>query len=179
MRPIRVAFMGYHNWYKGLPMLADALDLLAPEFSARLHLHVYALEGQRMEGQLRELEARLGGLTLKHGYEYGDVPMLLSGIDLGVVPSVWWDNGPQTVMEFFACGVPVLGAELGGIPDFVRDGENGMLFRGNDRWDLARRLAWIVRNPGVIPDLAGRVRPPKTMGEHAAEVERVYAERLS
>jgi glycosyltransferase involved in cell wall biosynthesis len=178
-RPIRAAFMGYNNWYKGLPMLADSLDLLTPDVLARVHLHVYALEGQQMEAQFRELESRLGGLTFRHGYAYEDIPRLLRGIDLGLVTSVWWDNAPQTVMEFFACGVPVLAAELGGIPDFVREGENGLFFRGNDRWDLARRLAWITGHPGEIPRLSAGVCPPKGMAEHAAELERIYGDRLS
>jgi glycosyltransferase involved in cell wall biosynthesis len=95
------------------------------------------------------------------------------------VPSVWWDNAPQTVMEFHACGIPVIGAELGGIPDFVRDGVNGLLFRGNDRWDLARRLAEVIRRPGVLAELRGTVRPPKTMAQHGTELEREYQDRLS
>mgnify|MGYP001266276681 CR=1 FL=1 len=132
-----------------------------------------------MEPQFRQLEPRLAALTLKHGYEYEEIPSLLAGIDLGLVPSVWWDNGPQTVMEFFACGVPVLGAELGGIPDLVRDGHNGLLFRGNDRWDLARTLAAVTAQPGMIGALAGQVRAPKSMPEHALELERIYTERLS
>jgi glycosyltransferase involved in cell wall biosynthesis len=178
-RPINLAFMGYNNWYKGLPMLADALDLLVPEVLARYHLHIYALEGQQMEPIFRTIEPRLGGLTLRHGYAYEEVPTLLAGIDLGVVPSVWWDNAPQTVMEFFAGGVPVLAARLGGIPDFVEDGRNGLLFIGNHRWDLARRLAEIARDPSVIERLRAGVHPPKTMGEHAAELERTYGRAIS
>jgi len=178
-RPIKMAFMGYNNWYKGLPMLADSLELLVPEVLRRIHLHVFALGGEQMEEQFRELEPRLGGLTLRHGYQYEEVPAMLAGIDLGLVTSVWWDNGPQTVMEFMACGVPVLAAELGGIPDFVREGENGLLFRGNDRYDLARRLAGVVASPGVISGLRRNVKPPKGMREHAAELERVYAAGLS
>jgi glycosyltransferase involved in cell wall biosynthesis len=179
LRPIRMAFMGYNNWYKGLPMLADALELLTPEVLGRIDLHVYALEGGQMEPQFRELEPRLGGLTLRHGYRYEEIPSLLAGIDLGLVTSVWWDNAPQTVMEFQACGVPVLAADLGGIPDFVRDGENGALYRGNDRWDLARKIAWLTANPGVIAGLRAGVRPPKGIAEHAGEMEQIYLDRLS
>lgn len=178
-RPIRMAFAGYNNWYKGLPMLADSLELLTPEYLARIHLFVYALNGEEMEPRLRRLEPRLAALTMRHGYEIEELPWFISGMDLGLVTSVWWDNGPQTVMEFLACGVPLLAAELGGIPDFVRDGENGLLFRGNDRWDLARRIAEVVRNPGILAHLRAGVKPPKTMAQHAAELESLYSEPLS
>jgi hypothetical protein len=174
-RPVRLAFMGYNNWYKGLPMLVESLHMLAPEVLGRVHLTVLALEGEPMERELRALGARSAGLVLRFGYDLEELPGLIGGADLGVVPSVWWDNGPQTVMEYLACGVPVLGAELGGIPDFVRDGENGLLFRGNDRWDLARRIVEIVREPARLDRLRAGVRPPKSIAEHTTELEAEYA----
>ncbi len=178
-RPIRLAFVGYNNWFKGLPMLADSLELLTPEVLAQFHLTVLALNGEAMAPQLKRLEGRLAGLSLGFGYEYHRLPQLLQGVDLGLVVSVWWDNAPQTVMEFLACGIPVLGAELGGIPEFVRDEQNGLLFRGNDRWALAGRLAGIAHDRAVLARLRAGVRPPKGMESHIGELEQVYRNRLS
>jgi glycosyltransferase involved in cell wall biosynthesis len=112
-----------------------------------------------------------------HGYKYDDIPWLLTGTDVGIVPSVWWDNGPQTVIEYLACGVPVVGARLGGIPDFVDHGRNGLLFEGNNRCDLARTLASIVAEPRILDTLRAGARGTriKTMAEHAAELEGLYA----
>jgi Glycosyl transferases group 1/Glycosyl transferase 4-like domain len=177
-RPVRAVFMGYNNYYKGLPMLLDSLALMKPAGLARLHLCVHAKGADEAAGRLEELRARLGGLTVRGSYNYDDVPALLAGKDVGLVPSVWWDNGPQTVMEFFACGLPVIGAELGGIPDLVRHGVNGLLFRGNDRDALARTLEAVAAEPGRLADLRRNVRPPPTMSEHAVKVEALYNECL-
>lgn len=177
-RLIRLVFMGFNTYYKGLEMLAESLDLMKPEDLGRFHLYVYAQEGQSMEWWFRRLEPRLGGLTIQHGYRYKDIPWMLGGKDAGIVPSVWWDNAPQTVFEYLACGVPVLGARLGGIPDFVKDGENGLLFRGNDRFDLARTLAEIARRPERLAELRRNVRPPKDITEHAVELEQLYEKCL-
>lgn len=174
-RPVRAVFMGYNNWYKGLPMLADALELMPADELRRLHLFLYAQAGENIEWRFRRLEPRLGGLTMHHGYGYYDIPWMLGGKDLGLVTSVWWDNAPQTVFEFQACGLPILGANLGGIPDFVTDGHNGLLFRGNDRYDLARRLGQIVANPASLFTLRRNVRPPKDISEHARELIDLYA----
>lgn len=173
--PVRVAFLGFNVWHKGLPLLADALAMLPGETLSRLHLSVYAGGGYGLSERFAPVEPRLAGLLLQQWYEYDDVPRLLAGAHLGVVPSVWWDNAPQTVMEMLACGVPVLGARLGGIPDFVVDGHNGLLFQGNDPADLARRLAEVAAAPETLDRLRRNVRPPKTMREHVAEMERVYA----
>ncbi|MEX2217845.1 MAG: glycosyltransferase [Phycisphaerales bacterium] len=178
-RPIRLAFMGYNNWYKGLPMLLESLALLTPEVLGRFHLHIFALGGEPADAELAGLRPRLAGLTVREGYSHDELPALLAGIDLGLVTSVWWDNGPQTVLEFLACGIPVLGAQLGGIPDFIQDGVNGLLFRGNDRWDLARRLAGIAAEPAVLARLRDNVKPPKTMTEHTSELEAIYGARVS
>lgn len=174
-RAVRAVFMGYHNWYKGLPMLLESLELLTPEVLSRLHLSVIALGGEHAEAEVRRLEPRLAGLRVVHGYRYHDLPWVLSGTDVGLVPSVWWDNGPQTVLEYQACGIPVIGAALGGIADFVRHGQDGLLFRGNDRYDLARTLAGVLRRPEYLELLRAGVRRPKGMSAHAAEMEREYA----
>jgi glycosyltransferase involved in cell wall biosynthesis len=131
-----------------------------------------------MQWRFERLRPRLAGLTYQYAYDYSDIPWLLGGRDLVVVPSVWWDNAPQTVFEAFGCGVPVLGAELGGIPDFVTHGHNGLLFRGNDRYDLARRLAECVREPAALDRLRANVRPPKSIADHGTEIEALYHELL-
>jgi glycosyltransferase involved in cell wall biosynthesis len=99
---------------------------------------------------------------------------MMGGKDLTLVPSVWWDNAPQTVFESMSCGVPVLGAAVGGIPDFVHHGVNGLLFRGNDREDLKRRLIEVIENPWQLEELRKNVRPCKSIEEHTPEMERIY-----
>jgi glycosyltransferase involved in cell wall biosynthesis len=174
-RPVRLVFMGYNNLYKGLHVFADALELLTAEYLRRIDLSVFALDGQSIEWRFRRLEPRLAGLGFTHGYQYHDIPWMLGGKDLGVVPSVWWDNAPQTVFEFFSCGVPVLGAEAGGIPDFVKNERTGVLFRGNDPFDLARKLVGLLREPWRLSEMRAQVPMPKSMELHVPELERVYA----
>jgi len=177
-RPVRLVFLGYNNHYKGLLVLADALELLTPEYLRRLAVTVYANQGRTAQWRFERLRPRLAGLTYQDAYDFSDIPWILGGKDLVVVPSVWWDNAPQTVFEAFGCGVPVLGAALGGIPDFVIDGHNGLLFRGNDRYDLARRLAETLRDPRVLDRMRRNVRPPKSIDEHGAEIEALYRSLL-
>lgn len=179
--PLRLMFMGYHNHFKGLHVLLDALELLVPEVLARIHLTIRALNAEHIERPVRRLESRLAGLSFGVGYEPSQLTPIISqeAPDLGVVPSIWWDNGPQTVMEFLSCGVPVLGARVGGIPDFVRHAENGLLFRANDRYDLARTLVKITREPEFVDRVRAGVKRPKGMIEHATEMENLYTSLLN
>ena len=52
-------------------------------------------------------------------------------VDILVVPSLL-DGRPNAIMEANACGVPVIGAPVGGIPELIRDNENGMLVAPDD-----------------------------------------------
>ena len=51
-----------------------------------------------------------------------------------VIPSEWYENNPMSVIEAFSLGKPVIGANIGGIPELIKDGENGFLFEpGNEK----------------------------------------------
>lgn len=174
VRNLRVHFMGYNNYYKGLHVLAEALEIMDPRHLRKIDLSIFALDGHTIEWMFRRLEPRLGRLHYAYAYNYHDIPWMLGGKDLTVVPSVWWDNAPQTVFESLACGVPVLGANIGGIPDFVTDGHNGLLFTANSRENLRDTLVRAIENPWMVWGLRKNVRPGKSIEAHAVEMEAVY-----
>ncbi|GIW74348.1 MAG: hypothetical protein KatS3mg103_0870 [Phycisphaerales bacterium] len=173
-RPLRLVFIGVNHWYKGLSMLADSLELLTPELLAQVALAVHAAGGRSIEYRFRRLEPRLASLRYGDAYGPQDLPWMCGGQDAGLVPSVWWDNGPQTVLEMQANGLPIIGARAGGIPDFVRHEVNGLLFRANDRYDLAATIARCVRQPELLARLRRNVVAPKTIEQHAGEIEALY-----
>lgn len=54
-----------------------------------------------------------------------------------VIPSEWYENCPMSVIESKALGTPVIGANIGGIPELIRDGEDGLLFDAGNEDALA------------------------------------------
>jgi glycosyltransferase involved in cell wall biosynthesis len=52
------------------------------------------------------------------------------------VPSEWYENNPMNVIESFALGKPVIGANIGGIPELIQEGLNGFLFESGNLDDL-------------------------------------------
>lgn len=63
-----------------------------------------------------------------------------------VVPSEWYENYSMTVIESLACGTPVVGARIGGIPEQVTHGVNGLLFESGDAADLAEQMQRLLDN---------------------------------
>jgi glycosyltransferase involved in cell wall biosynthesis len=112
--------------YKGVQYLLEAFDRLVPRLPVR-PLLIYFGDGPYMS-ELRRLRE-----TLEHrddvifaGYR-PDVPDLIGGADLCVVPSVWGEAFGLAALEPAANGVAVVASRVGGIPEVVVDGETGRL----------------------------------------------------
>jgi glycosyltransferase involved in cell wall biosynthesis len=67
-----------------------------------------------------------------------------------VLPSIALESFPMTVVEAFACSLPVIASRLGALAEIVRDGETGLLFEAGNADDLAQKLAWADANPGAM-----------------------------
>jgi glycosyltransferase involved in cell wall biosynthesis len=78
-----------------------------------------------------------------------------------VVPSTWYENAPLAVLESMAAGRPVAGAAIGGVPELIADGEDGVLFP-----------------PGDPPALLAGLRRALALGPEAGARARAKAERL-
>ncbi len=63
-----------------------------------------------------------------------------------VLPSEWYENAPMSILEAYACGTPVIGADIGGIPELITS-QTGWVFRSGDASDLAARLADAAATP--------------------------------
>jgi glycosyltransferase involved in cell wall biosynthesis len=88
------------------------------------------MAGERSPGNVRFL-----------GPLYGDdLKEILAGARFVVVPSECYENCPFSVLESFAMGKPVLGAAIGGIPELIDDGTDGLLFRPGDPADLREKI---------------------------------------
>lgn len=72
---------------------------------------------------------------------------LLQKAKFVVMPSEWYENYSMAVLEAFACGTPVLGAKIGGIPEQVIHGETGLLFESGNEDELAERLNEMLDDP--------------------------------
>lgn len=75
-----------------------------------------------------------------------------------VVPSEWYENYSMTVIESLACGTPVIGANIGGIPEQVRDGWNGHLFAPGDAVELAARMQHLLDDRDQAIEMGRRGR---------------------
>jgi glycosyltransferase involved in cell wall biosynthesis len=75
------------------------------------------------------------------GFQKGeDLASLIREARFTVYPSEWYENCPFSVMESQLYGTPVLGAEIGGIPELIQPGQTGVLFESGNQDALKRAI---------------------------------------
>jgi glycosyltransferase involved in cell wall biosynthesis len=75
-----------------------------------------------------------------------------------VFPSEWFEGLPMTIVEAFACGLPVIASRLGTMADVVADGRTGLLFTPGDADDLARKVEWARTHPAEMAEMGRAAR---------------------
>lgn len=61
---------------------------------------------------------------------------VLSEASFSVVPSEWYENNPLSVIESLCAGTPVLGANIGGIPELIENGTTGFIFESGNKIEM-------------------------------------------
>lgn len=75
-----------------------------------------------------------------------------------VLPSVCYEGFPRTIVEAYACGLPVIASRLGSMAELVDEGETGLLFNPDDPADLATKLAWADAHPADMRKMGQMAR---------------------
>ena len=87
-----------------------------------------------------------------------DVIVLFRAVDAALLTSAW-ENLPHTLLEALAAGTPVIATAVGGIPEVVRDGENGLLVPPRDVAAAASAIDRLVRDEVLRASLAAAAAP--------------------
>lgn len=79
------------------------------------------------------------------GFKSGkELEQLIQRSRFMVIPSEWYENGPMSVLECMAYGKAVIGADIGGIPEFLRY-ENGLIFESGNEKELSEKILYLLQ----------------------------------
>lgn len=75
------------------------------------------------------------------GFKAGaELEAVIKNARFTLIPSIWYDNLPNTALESFQYAKPVIAANIGSLPELVQDGYNGYLFTPGDAQELAEKI---------------------------------------
>ncbi len=172
---LRIGFTGQIAPHKGVHVLVGAFRALQAR-DRPLELHIYGGLDARPDyvARLRRLTAGDPRIHFHGRFENSRAAAILAGLDVAVVPSLWYENSPLAIMEAHAAGTPVVTAALGGMAELVRDGVDGLHFDAASSADLARRLQRLVDEPELLPRLRSGVTMPRGIDDEMRQLTAIY-----
>lgn len=171
--PIRIGYAGRITEVKGVHLLVDAFRRVNED----AELHVFG-EFDPSDGYHRRLDARADDRTTFHGW-YSDPAEPYEVCDMLVLPALWYENSPLVIQEAFAARLPVVTADVGGMAELVTHDRDGLHFRAGDVDSLAETLRRLAGSPWLVERLRDGIYDPKSLSEHAVEIENHYRAVLS
>ena len=173
-----ILFVGSLTPYKGPDVLVKAMPIVVKEVP---NTKLVFVGSGRMRDELEELSKKLG--VEKHVKFAGFIeeslkPLYYKAADVFCLPSTMSTESFGIVnLEAMACGVPIVASKIGGVPDVVKDGENGLLVPPRDSEALADAIIYLLAN-GNIREKMGKNGRRKvkdySWDKIADEVEKLY-----
>jgi glycosyltransferase involved in cell wall biosynthesis len=146
---LHILYLGHLGKAKG------SFDLVCAAKAVLEHGHelVFELVGQeQVFGDIEQLNTQIAKAGLEQfiyvrpGVPYEEKIELLRSADIFVYPS-YHEGMPMAVMEAMACGLPIIATRVGGLPDLVCPGVNGILVPAGQPDQLADAILQLIRNP--------------------------------
>ncbi len=134
------------NYRKGFDLLVEAFKNLPIK-------NLYLLAVGSGKSTIEGIDIHYTGTIRQPEY----LRQLYAAADLFIIPSRE-DNLPNTVLESMACGTPVIGFNIGGIPDMVIDGQTGLIAKPENSDDLALRIMEALNNDRLREEMGEKAR---------------------
>lgn len=146
-RPLRLGYFGRLEGEKGFNVLMEALKEIP---SDTWRLWVYGDGRDRAGHERRIVSAGLAHQILFLGtIPASEVPAHMAQCHAVILPSLQ-EGCPYVVLEALSLGVPIVGSAVGGVPDLVRDGEDGLLVPPGQPDALARAITRLIEDPRLL-----------------------------
>lgn len=147
---VHIGFASYMDDLKGWEFLADAFTRLPPSTRAKADLYfagpVDPADEQTLQNYLAQND------DIHHmDYIYDARVAFIPYLDILALPSRSESQG-MVLLEAFQAGVPVCATSVGGIPEVLEDGKNG-LFITRDGADIAQKLQVLIENPQLREEM--------------------------
>ena len=139
---------------KGIPTLLKAFSIVAEKHdNAELviaaakprdvHMKIFTKVKKKIMEQCQLFG--IGDRIRIESFDMDQMPYVYNGADIFVLPTEFEALG-LVFVEAMACGIPVIGTAVGGVPEVIQNNENGYLVEVNEPVELAKRMLWLMED---------------------------------
>jgi glycosyltransferase involved in cell wall biosynthesis len=151
--PFRIGMIAHFAPFKGQDLLLKAAPRVLAEFPGTRFVFI-----GRGEAEMKALAASAGlSASVEILGPRDDVPALIPTFHIVTAPSRQ-EGVPNTLIEAQICGVPVVGSDVGGIPEVIAGGSTGLLVPPDDAGALAAALLSLMKTKALAERLAAAGR---------------------
>lgn len=100
----------------------------------------------------------LTNVDMKGNLPLDEVYALMSAAPFLIMPSIWYENMPRTLVESYGCGTPVIASQIGALAELVENEKSGLLFIPGSSDDLCRAIKWAIDHPVEMRDMGSYAR---------------------
>jgi glycosyltransferase involved in cell wall biosynthesis len=149
----------YFIYYGRLSEEKGLLTLLeAVRTGVGLPLHIAGDGPQRPVLEKTVRERKINAVRFLGALEGAALRRAVARARFVVVPSEWYENSPLVIYESMALGKPVIGADMGGIPELIEPGVDGLLYPAGDAEALRSRIRLLAEHPELPPKMGRAAR---------------------
>ncbi|HMS16519.1 MAG TPA: glycosyltransferase [Planctomycetota bacterium] len=174
--PKRIGFIGTVLPSKGVHVLLKAMELLNnPTLECHIYGEILPFHGDTTYGdRLRKFQDCVPGLKFHGRYTQEALPGILAGLDICVVPSLWYESFCLTIREAMLAGLPVVASDLGAMAEALHGIDARLLFRRNDPEDLARVLTELATDFDRYQQHTRNRCRVRTLGDMVTDTQSIY-----
>lgn len=183
-QPGYMLYVGRLDEPKGVHLLIEAMAMLQSKYGDSLPELRVAGAGHT-KGYVDELHVKVSQNDLQKKIRFlgavsaEDIPSLFSGALFSLMPALWYENLPNSVVESLASGCPVISSDIGSLSRTVTHGVDGLLYPPGDVAALAAAIETLITNGELRDQLATRARltaeHKHSPDRHIAKLMRLFA----
>ena len=162
-----VLYFGRISIEKGIKTLVDVIKELP-------HIKFVFVGDGPLEDYCKSIE----NLELAGRKSGNELKQYIANAAFSVCPSEWYENCPMTIIESLSLATPVIGSDLGGIPELISNNYTGLIFKHNDKEDLKKKISYLWENDEIISKMSKNAinSSDNTIEKYTEKLLKIYGE---
>jgi len=156
---IRFCYRGSDLFHKGLHFLFEGIAALPDEIRHECIFQIYGVTGKTY---IPENIRKDPSISLHPPFTISQIAQHINTYDIGILPHLWYENSPITLLEHLSSRKPIVCAELGGVIDFIEKGKTGIFYRAGNIESFCKIIRQIVNKKTEFKFTAESIVPSFT-----------------
>jgi glycosyltransferase involved in cell wall biosynthesis len=170
---LRLGYLGQIVEIKGVHLLVEALRQVQSDL-VTLSIFGDVERFPKYAAKLRKSASGDRRISFMGAYSAKELNLVMDQVDVIIVPSLWYENSPNTILEAFGYRIPVIASNIGGMSELIQHRKNGLLFEVGNSRSLADQIKSLLDEPSLLDLLSIGIEPVKNTNQEIDELEQIY-----